>query len=256
MTSLNEIGITTIQERPGDGLTWQIEGLRFRAEPITGRTLADKERWDEQDLVRLETVWTQSVAANCLLGPGPPGHGAWLEQDGNVQTIDWSNGHTKSLGIADLGGETESPFDDPKWEVFVYWERSRLLVLSSLRDQPTSIDGPSLPAAGTLSAHSREQSVRLWSASTNGILLLHSFDFSPFLPILRLEDLEVAGLACQRVHLTLLDKVTGQVIHEIHTPTFGMGASGGHYDPLRRRWKLILAGERIQLQPGPTPAPK
>ena len=112
-----------------------------------------------------------------------------------------------------------------------------------------------MPVQGTLSVHSRTLSKPLWSITTQGFLLCHSLNISPCLPMLRFEDLPVAGFACQKVHLQLLDKETGEIIFEIHSPTFGMGASGCLYEPLNRRWSLLLAGERIQLHSREAPPP-
>ena len=87
------------------------------------------------------------------------------------------------------------------------------------------------------------------------MLLLESLNRSPFLPILHLEELPIKDFSCQRIHLTLLDKQSGQVVHELHTPTWGTGASGCQYEPSQQRWSLYLSEERLRLQPRAAPPP-
>ncbi len=252
LTSLDHLGLTTLRKpRASDGLTLKLEHIRCSADPIAGREGTSGDRWDEQDLLHLESVWTQTVAADDLLGAGPPGQGVWIEKSGEVHLIDWTSGRQQELGTAVMNDEVLQAARARQDDIQVYasWNRSQLIVATSLSVTEDNVECPSLPVQGVLSVHSRDRSQPDWHASTKGLLLTQSLDRSPFLPILHLENLLVKDVSCQRVHLTLLDKQTGHVVHELRTPTVGTGATGSEYEPLTQHWSLYLPEERIRLQP-------
>ena len=258
LTPLDQLGLTTLRKpRAGDGLTLKLEHIRCSAVPITGREGTSGDRWDERDLLRLESVWTHAVAADDWLGAGPPGHGVWIEKSGAVRLLDWATGRTQSLGTAVMNDELvqAARTRDEAVEVFAHWDRTQLVIGTSLSETEDDVDCPYIPAYGVLSVHSRDRSHPDWHATTKGILLTQSLARSPFLSILHLENLPIKDVSCQRVHLTLLDKQTGKVVHELRTPTIGTGASGGEYEPLSQRWSLYLPEERIRLQARAVPPP-
>ena len=257
LTPLDMHGLTTLRQLPGDGLTWTLEHFRGQPERIAGRTDSERDRWDEQDLLHLESVWTQTVAADDLLGAGPPGQCVWIEKSGAVRLIEWATGRLQELGTAVMNNELiqAARTRNEEVQVFARWDRSQLVIATNLPENQGDVDCSFIPVHGVLSVHSRDRSQPDWHASTKGLLLTQSLDRSPFLPILHLENLGVKDINAQRLHLMLLDKQTGKVAHELKTPTLGIGASGCQYEPHLQRLSLSLPVERIRLQPRAVPPP-
>ena len=253
LLSLDPSGFTTMSERPGDGRTWQVEGHRLRGEPIAGGTQVERDRWDEQDLLNVETVWSQPRSTDSWLGAGPPGQGVSVEKSGEVELIEWSTGRRTPLGKMQFSDATGLPIGESKWRLNAQWDRFHLYLMADVSAEDRSWDFPAVSVNGRLSAHSRDRSTPDWSVTQNGFLMIQSLHRFPCLPILRLEDVLVAGFNTQRIHLTLLDKQTGKVLHELDTPSWGAGASGAHYEPLSQRWDLFLSNERLRFQFHPAP---
>ncbi len=255
LTPLDAGGLTTLREQPGDGLAWQLEHFRLSSVPIAGATDIARNRWDELDLLQLESVWSQPVASHCLLGAGPPGLGVWIEKSGDVQFVEWASGRTQSVGQFQPDTPTVTAPKDAEPHVFAHYDRSHLY-LSTHQKSDISFDDdcPGIPVRGSLSVHSRDRSHPDWQVPSTGLLLTQSLDDNPCLALLRLEELPLGDITGQRVHLTLLDKGTGQTVHQLDTPNLGQGAYGCHFDPITQRWHLFLEGERLQLQPLVIPA--
>lgn len=256
LVSLDSYGLTTISPRPGDMLTWTLQHFQWQAERLADRTEGEPDRWDELDKLQLSPVWEQAMNEHDRIGAGPPGQGIWIDQSHEVRLMEWATGRTHSLGIAHLDREGEPAHRDPVMDdseetgVFAYWDRSQVIVTASSRSGMWSrVDCPILPANGFMSVHARDRSRPDWHAPVQGILLIQSLTRSPFLPVLHTEELPISDYPGQRIQLTLLDKQTGKVVHEIKTPSFGIGCQGCHYDPLTGRWRLYLSAERLQLQP-------
>ncbi len=254
VTPLDVQGLTTLSSpQPIDGLNWTLDHYRCQADQIPGRTESETNRWDEQDLLKIESVWTQTLAADCLLGAGPPGQGVWIEKSGPVHLIDWTTGRQQELGQAVLGDQdiqdalARNENEDVK--VFARWDRSQLVIATDYQDNNDDVNCPFIPVRGSLSVHSRDRSHPDWHTPMRGLLLTQSLNRSPFLPILRFENLPNKDVNSQRLHLTLLDKQTGKTVYELHTPTWGEGASGCLYEPHLQRWSLYLSEERLRLQP-------
>ena len=257
LTPLDPRGLTVIHQKPGDGLTWTLEHFRWQPEPITGLTEVAAHRWDEQDLLKRESVWTQPLTADCLLGAGPPGQGLWIEKSGTVRLIDWTTGQTQPLGTAVMNDEVvqAARARDEEVQVFARWDRFQLVIATNLPEHQGDVDCPYLPVHGLLSVHSRDRSQTDWHASTKGLLLTQSLDRSPFLPIFHAEDLGVKDINAQRLQLTLLDKQTGKVAYQYKTPALGFGIVASQYEPHLQRLSLTLSEERIRLQPRAVPPP-
>lgn len=255
LSGLNPTGIMTFVERPGDGLTWELAGHRVRAGSIVGRVEADQARWDEQDLLKLETVWTLLVKVDSRLGVGPPGQGVLLDSNDELKLIDWSTGQTQSLGQAELASENSSEIDHAESRVKVCWDRFQVYVLSDSAIDDKSLEFPAIPVKGTISVHSRNRSAPEWNRVLEGYLLTSSFQRFPCLAILRLEELQVAGYPYQNVHLTLLDKQSGNIVYQLNTKSFSTGVSGSQFDPKSQQWDLSLQTESLRVQRKSTSPP-
>jgi outer membrane protein assembly factor BamB len=258
LTPLHPQGLTTLHSpQPIDSRNWRLEQFRFTAERITGRTDTEAHRWDEQDLLKLESVWTQPLAEDCLLGAGPPGQGLWIEKSGAVHVIEWATGLQHDLGTAILNDEVvqAARARDVEVQVFACWDRSQLLIATNFSDNQGDAQCPYIPVHGVLSVHSRDRSLSDWHASLNGVLLTQSLDQSPILPILHLEEFRVKDINAQRMHLMLLDKQTGKVVYELKTPTLGSGAFNYQFEPHLQRLRLSLPDEQLRVQPRAVPPP-
>ena len=253
--NLDPIGLTVLFEEPGDGLTWEIVRYRLRGEPLASRMDAAPDRWDEEDVLQLDLHWNQPVTSDSRVGAGPPGHGVWLQSSGEVHLLEWATGRLQAVGKLELPDSNDGLVDQEKLRIAARWDRSRLYLLTDAMQNEESLDYPAAPVHGTLSVHSRDRSIPDWSTTADGLLLTQSLNRFPCLPILRQEEFSIAGFTNQRVHLTLLDKQTGKVAHEMHTPSWGVGVRGCQYQPHSQRWELFLANESVRLQIKPAPPP-
>ncbi len=251
---LDTCGLTTISPSPGDKPMWTMQHFQWQGERMADRTDMEWDRWDELDHLQLKPVWVQAVTEDCMLGAGPPGQGIWVDRSQAVRLIEWATGRTLPLGTALMQTE-ERPADrdqsveETEASVYGYWDRSRVVITAGSSSDSGGVDCPFVPVDGILSVHSRDRSQPDWHTTAKGMLLTQSLARSSFLPVLHLENLSIADYPGQRLHLTLLDRQSGKVVHEIKTPSFGIGSQGCLYDPLTGRWRLYLPAERLQLQP-------
>ena len=74
-----------------------------------------------------------------------------------------------------------------------------------------------------------------------------SLDLCPVLPLIRIEEMEVAGYSVQKVHLALIDKQSGQVAYDLRTQSFGVGVSGCEYEPSEQRLDIQLQREQLRI---------
>ena len=241
-------GITTLSEQPGDEQSWLLARHRVLPAPINGRHETDRERWDESDQLQFEPAWSLPFKMSSRLGAGPPGQGICLDASGELKLIPWKSGLPQSLGkagrekVSEADPEADGPVD------YCVWDRIHVLSASDTSPGTTSLDCPAVPVHGSVFVFSRDRSELEWKFPFEGFLLTDTLARCPQLALIRLEDSQVAGYPYQKVQLSLVDKQSGKVVHEINTKSFGTGLSGCMFDPKMLRWGLFLQGETMRIK--------
>ncbi len=252
---LDTSGITSLSDQSSEGHAWHFEGYQVRGETIPGRLESEHARWDEGDRLSLQLTWKLPVSAQSLIGAGPPGQGIWLDESGELKLIQWATGRVQTLGKTETLPLPEGHADADKFRVSSQWDRSRIYLLTNTAPEEPPNDIPAIPVHGSVQAFSRERFEREWSFEFEGHLLTGSLRNTPVLPLVKLEESQVAGYPYQKVHLLLLDKPTGKVVYELKTKSFGSGIMGSQYFSKGQVWKLFLQGEIMQFRRQPAASP-
>lgn len=241
-------GITTLTELPGEGQNWSLTGNRVQAEPITGRTETDHERWDESDQLRIEPAWSMHFGMSSRLGAGPSGQGVLLDASGEFKSIQWESGRTQLMGKIDLNQAHESDSTTNGPTDYCVWDRNHIYLISDSSPGQAFLDCPAVPIHGNVIAFSRESSELRWKYTFDGFLLTNSMDRCPFLPLIRLEESQVSEYTYQKVQLSLIDKQSGQLAYDLNTKSFGIGISHCEYDPKTQRLEILLSREKMRIR--------
>ena len=241
-------GITTLSEQPGDEQSWLLARHRVLPVPITGRNETDRERWDESDQLQVEPAWSLPLKMSSRMGAGPPGQAICLDaSSGELKLIPWKNGLPQSLGkfervkVSESDSEPDGPVD------YCVWDRNHFYLVGDSSPKQAFLDCPAVPVHGNVTAISREAPELRWTYPFEGFLLTNSIDRCPVLPLIRVEESQVAGYSVQKVHLSLVDKQSGQVAYELKTQSFGFGVSNCEYDPIEQRLEVLLQREKLRI---------
>ncbi|MFO1004618.1 MAG: PQQ-binding-like beta-propeller repeat protein [Planctomycetaceae bacterium] len=246
--ALDTAGITTLSEHPGQDESWLLERHRVRALPIAGRPETARDRWDESDQLQFEAAWSLPIEMSSRLGDGPPGQGLWLDALGELKLVPWKTGVPRSLGKVDLNVPKEADAESGHHVVYGLWDRSRVYLIHDSAPGQSFVDSPAVSVHGDIVAINRESPEQRWKYPFQGFLLSSSLDLCPILPLIRVEELEVAGYSVQKVHLALVDKQSGQVVYDLHTQSFGIGVSSCEYHPSEQRLDVMLQREQLRIR--------
>jgi len=245
--TLDTAGITTLSEHPGQEQNWLLEHHRVRAVPISGRPETAPDRWDESEQLRFETAWSLPVEMSSRLGDGPPGHGLWLDAAGEFKLVPWKSGVPRSLGKIDLRVPGEADTESGNQSIYGLWDRSHFYLIEKSSSGHSYVDCPAVPIHGDIIAISREAPEKHWKYPFQGVMLMSSLDLCPVLPLIHVEELQVAGYTVQKVHLALVDKQSGQVAYDLRTQSFGVGVSSCEYNPSEQRLDIQLQREQLRI---------
>ena len=245
--ALDTAGITTLSEHPGQDQSWLLERHRVQTTPIAGRPETERDRWNESDQLQFETSWSLPVEMSSRLGEGPPGQGLWLDATGELKLVPWKTGVPRSLGQVNLEIPQEADAEPGHHFIYGLWDRRHFYLVQDSAPGQSFVDCPAVPVHGNIVAISRDHPEKRWAFPFQGAMLMNSLDLCPVLPLIRIEEMEVAGYSVQKVHLELLDKQSGQVAYDLRTQSFGVGVSGCEYEPSEQRLDIQLQREQLRI---------